>query len=277
MPSNVTSPPVLESVPCYVCGSSHSSPWAVENGFTALRCQECRLVYVSPRPTRESITLAAQSGLHEGAATMDETGERDAGKVSTYQKRLRALFEASELVGATGARWLDIGCGFGELLEALHLESAGKLLLAGSEPNARKAAAARARGLDVTFRDLENETTGYDFISLLNVFSHLPDPPELLRRLRGLLGTRGQLLLQTGNWAELERSAIPDRLHLPDHLSFGSEALLRRLLLDAGFSVERVLRLPMFRPSLLQRLLGKKQEPGGVACDLWFRARVRAR
>lgn len=275
MPRDVTSPPVLESVACYVCGSSHSSPWAVENGFAAVRCRDCRLVYVNPRPTRESISLAAQSGLHEGAATIDETGQRDAGKVSTYQKRLRALFEAPEL--ASGGRWLDIGCGFGELLEALQLESAGKLVLAGSEPNARKAAAARARGLDVTFRDLERETPGYDFISLLNVFSHLPDPPELLRRLRGLLGARGQLLLQTGNWAELERSAIPDRLHLPDHLSFGSEALLRRLLVDAGFSVEGVLRLPMFRPGLLQRVFGKRQDTSGVACDLWFRARVASR
>jgi SAM-dependent methyltransferase len=232
------------------------------------------LVYVSPRPTRESISQAAQSGLHEGAATVDETGERDAGKVSTYQKRLRALFGGSELEQAAGARWLDIGCGFGEFLEALALESGGRLELAGSEPNERKAAAARARGLDVTFRDLSREQPGYGFVSLLNVFSHVPDPPELLRQLRGLLRPRGELLLQTGNWAELERSTIPDRLHLPDHLSFGSEAILRRVLADAGFSVERVLRLPMFPPSLLRRLLGKKPEVGGVACDLWFRARV---
>jgi SAM-dependent methyltransferase len=265
----------LESVACYVCGSSDSSRWAEENGFQAVRCGSCGLVYVTPRPTRASISLAAQSGLHEGQMTTDETGARAPGKVKGYRQRLRALYGAGGLTDKRGARWLDIGCGFGEFLEALQLESAGSLLTCGSEPNERKASAARSRDLDVTFRDLACETTTYDFVSLLNVFSHLPHPPELLQQLRSRMRPGGEIVLQTGNWAELERDAIPDRLHLPDHLSFGSEAIVRRLFEASGFSVVSVLRYPMFRPSLWARLGGKSASAAG-ACDLWFRARLTA-
>lgn len=264
---------MLENVGCYVCASNQSNLWAEENGFSARRCAECGLVYVSPRPTKDSISLAAQSGLHEGAQTIDETGQRHPGKLRTYKKRLQALFEAGELRREGGA-WLDIGCGFGEFIEALAEESEGRLTLVGSEPNERKAAAARARGLDVKFRALPSEERRYSYVSLLNVFSHVPDPPELLRTLHELLLPGGQVILQTGNWAELERSEIPDALHLPDHLSFASERILRRLLETSGFEVERVLRLPMFRPPLLKRLFSPHREPLG-ACDLWFRARKR--
>jgi SAM-dependent methyltransferase len=273
----VESLPELESVACYVCGARESQPWAEENGYSAVRCRGCGLVYVNPRPTRDSISLAAQSGLHAGSATLDETGARDARKVKHYQQRLRALFDAGALAQKPGARWLDIGCGFGEFLEALKLESAGRLSSFGSEPNERKAAVARNRGLDVTFRDVSTEARGYAFVSLLNVFSHLPEPPELLRQLAGLLEPGGQLVLQTGNWAELERQQISDRLHLPDHLSFASEELVKRVLEASGFTDISVLRYPMFRPSLLARLRGLGQTaPTAVACDLWFRARLRS-
>ncbi len=277
--SSAFEPPIeIESVACYVCGARESQPWAEENGFLAVRCNECGLVYVNPRPTRGSISLAAQSGLHAGEAMVDETGARDAGKVKHYQQRLRALFDAGALARKARARWLDIGCGFGEFLEALQLESAGALSTVGSEPNVHKATAARSRGLDVTFRELSREAPGYSFVSLLNVFSHLPDPPELLRQLAGLLDPGGQLVLQTGNWAELERVNVPDRLHLPDHLSFASEKLVRRLLEAAGFSEIAVQRYPMFRPGILARLRGLgDRAPATVASDLWFKARVNSR
>jgi 2-polyprenyl-3-methyl-5-hydroxy-6-metoxy-1,4-benzoquinol methylase len=264
----------LVNVVCYICGSNDSRLWATENGFQARRCAECGLVYVSPRPAAELISKAAESGLHGGETTLDIIGRYGgAKKVRFYGRRLAELYPNGHLRGQR-SRWLDVGCGYGEFLEALARASAGTLRLIGSEPNQVKAASARARGLDVTFRDLDSEHERYGYASLLNVYSHLPDPPSFLSRLRELLSPAGELVLQTGNWAELERDQIPDRLCLPDHLSFASEKLIARVLERAGFEVLAARRYRMFRPTLRVRLRNWLTEVQAEPSDLWFRARA---
>ena len=266
---------MLVEVSCYVCGSAARTPWATENGFHACRCSDCGLVYVNPQPATESISRAAQSGLHGGENELDVTGRYvGPGKHRFYARRLADLYPAAELAGRQGS-WLDVGCGYGEFLEALAQASGPGLRLIGLEPNRAKAESARARGLDVSFFDLDSDTRRYGHVSLLNVYSHLPDPPMFLERLRGLLTPGGELVLQTGNWAELEREHIPDQLQLPDHLSFASEALLSRLLQRCGFEIVARRRYPMFRRSLGTFLRGLVAEPRSEPNDLWFRARVR--
>lgn len=55
----------LEIVHCPLCASSDSRAWGEENGFTGVKCLECGLVYVSPRPTSESIDEATKLGVHQ--------------------------------------------------------------------------------------------------------------------------------------------------------------------------------------------------------------------
>ena len=174
----------------------------------------------------------------------------------------------------SGERWLDYGSGYGEFLEALGRESGGTLSRFGYEPNDVKAASARERGLEVSF-DAALLARSFHYISLLNVYSHLPNPPETLAELRERLEPGGELLLQTGNFAELERGEIPTSLDLPDHLSFAGERLLRRVFEKAGLRVERVVRYPIFRPRrpLGERLRGKKREPSRGCAELWLRGR----
>jgi len=45
----------------------------------------------------------------------------------------------------------------------------------GIEPNVRKQQSAKKRGLNVRFIDLRTHESQYDVISLLYVYSHLPD------------------------------------------------------------------------------------------------------
>jgi 2-polyprenyl-3-methyl-5-hydroxy-6-metoxy-1,4-benzoquinol methylase len=265
----------LERVPCYVCGSETGTPWASENGFDMQRCSTCKLLFVNPRPVLASIDEASQSGMHAGDGTLDVSsrhgGER---RIHSYELKLAELYPSDEL-RASRARWLDVGCGHGEFLEALGRVAGKSLRCVGSEPNRIKAASARSRGLDVTFRDLEAESEGYLYISLLNVYSHLPDPPAFLAKLRRLLEPGGELVLQTGNWAELERADVGDRLNLPDHLSFASEALVRTVLERAGYQVLSVHRYRVLPRGLVRRLARALRSRAGVGTsDLWFRARA---
>ena len=90
------------------------------------------------------------------------------------------------------------------------------------------------------------------------MYSHLPKPPEILAQLHELIEPDGELLLQTGNFAELERDEVPVRLDLPDHLSFACERLIVRQLERAGFSLRKVMRYRMFGPSTGMRRLAER-------------------
>jgi 2-polyprenyl-3-methyl-5-hydroxy-6-metoxy-1,4-benzoquinol methylase len=261
----------LERVACYVCGQQNDEVWARENGYAAVRCGHCGLVYVDPRPRLESISAAARTGFHDGADQLNVVGSYGGEpRVQRYVDILRDLYGEGYFY-KSGESWLDYGCGYGEFLEALRKESGRSLRLTGLEPNEIKAASARERGLDVGFGP--SKLTGrFHYISLLNVYSHLPSPPETLTELRERLEPGGELLIETGNFAELEREQIPTKLDLPDHLSFAGERLVRRVLEKAGFRMQKIIRYPMFpRPRGLRARLASPR-PSHACADLWIRA-----
>lgn len=68
--------------------------------------------------------------------------------------------------------WLDVGCGFGYVLEAAR--TAG-FHVRGIEPDAKAAKAARERVGDVAQGLLEETTPGADVLSTLDVIEHLDD------------------------------------------------------------------------------------------------------
>ena len=133
--------------------------------------------------------------------------------------------------------WLDVGCGHGEFLLALQQYGSGKIAVRGTEPNERKQQSARKKGLNVSYFDLESHQERYDGISLLNVYSHLPDPPAFLRSLRKLLVPGGELLLETGDTAHLSARDHYRPFYLPDHLSFASQAIVAGILERVGFEI----------------------------------------
>lgn len=117
---------------------------------------------------------------------------------------------------------------------------------------AAKARAAQALGLPVSQTPLSEIGERFDVISLINVFSHIPDFRDFGAQLKARLNPGGWLFLETGNGGDLERRAdYPDRLYLPDHLVFIGVEQMRRLLDEMGFDLVTSRALP---PSPMARL-----------------------
>lgn len=241
--------------PCYHCDSTEREPYAQENGFNLVKCPACGLLYVTPRPSQDEIDRAHQMGVHSGAnkkqkRQFDITGSFSHGKAKRYEPILRDLF--GDELAARDRRWLDIGCGHGELLMALGAVGGGRIDAVGLEPNEKKQASAARHGLNVTHFDLAEHADGleaderYDAVSLLNVYSHLPDPVEFLGLCSRLLKPGGELMLETGDTADLPPEEHPRPLFLPDHLSFASEAIVRGVVERAGFQVVSVCKYPAY-------------------------------
>lgn len=238
----------MKSVVCYNCGSSRNEPYAEENGFHLVKCSECGLLYVNPRPSDDEISAAHRMGQHRGTRAISVTGQFKSYQVRFYRRMLADVFGPT--FNWHGKSWLDIGCGHGELLVAVGQESRGETSTRGVEPNERKQTMARSRGLDVSYFDLKNHQEKYDVISLLNVFSHLPDPPSAIRQWSDLLKPGGQLLVETGDTANLAPNEHYRPFYLPDHLSFANREIVINVLTRAGFTVSKICRYPYIRPSL---------------------------
>ena len=256
----------MENVLCYNCGNSSATDFAQENGFNLVKCTHCGLLYVNPRPNAEEIDQAHKLGQHRGAELIQTTGYYDFSKVSSYTQTLKEIFGDGSVL--KGKKWLDIGCGYGEFLEALNKFSSNGVIAKGVEPNVKKAAAARKNGLDVGYFDLADHQEKYDYISILNVYSHLPDPPKIIGEWKNLLLPGGQLILETGDTADLSRDEHPRPFYLPDHLSFGSEKIVSNILEKSGFDVLGVYKYPevretpmaIFREGLKALIPGKKSK-----------------
>jgi 2-polyprenyl-3-methyl-5-hydroxy-6-metoxy-1,4-benzoquinol methylase len=96
---------------------------------------------------------------------------------------------------------LDFGCSSGRLLAPW----VDTLDCYGFEINDKAAAIAASKGLSMlTHSDLESKTNEFDMIILVDVFEHLRNPLELLRKLWKLIKPEGVLIISTGcgdHWA----------------------------------------------------------------------------
>lgn len=279
------------TVSCYSCGADDAVPYATENGCALVKCVRCGLLYVNPRPSDEEIEEGIKIGAHSGDRVLESTGRYMPSKEEIYRKVLHDIYGV-ELQRHT-RKWLDVGCGHGELLLVLKEVSNGNVLAKGLEPNRNKIVAASQKGLDVDFFDLTSHAGKYDCISLLNVYSHLTDPPRFLTLISKLLAGGGELLIQTGDTANLEVKLHPRPFLLPDHLSFASEEILSEMLRKIGFELVTVTKYPTlklawvrerFVREAVKMALGRKSQIPLMyqmyrirryKTDMWIRARLR--
>lgn len=253
----------LEYIPCPLCLEEHSTNWGNENGFLAVKCQKCGLVYVNPRPNMEHISEAVKSGVHSlETNSINVVTRRIQSKVKQYEKIFSKIYK-EDWQKNQPISWLDIGAGFGEIVEAVALIAPKGSNIEGIEPMEPKVEVAQKLGLSVQVGYLNMVTKKYDYVSLINVFSHLPNFHEFLVDVKKVLNKNGEILIETGNAGEFERKYIPGVLSLPDHLVFAGEQNLRGFLTLAGFEIISVHRFRVdgvinFMKNIVKKILNRQ-------------------
>lgn len=254
-----------ETINCPYCGETESLPWARENGYTAVKCSGCGIVYVNPCPPLSLINEAVKTGVHSGVGLGRAAIARRVGaKVSRYKKLLSSMFN-DVWHNPKGISWLDVGAGYGEVVEALSALAPPGSKIEGIEPMKPKAEHAKKRGLTIHEVYLSDVDEKYDFLSLVNVFSHIPDFRDfLIRDVKRLLKRNGEIFIETGNIGDLNsRQEIQTELNLPDHLVFAGEKHIVGYLLEAGFGVSEIRRsrndgLIDFGKNIVKKILGRR-------------------
>ncbi|HOX28709.1 MAG TPA: class I SAM-dependent methyltransferase, partial [bacterium] len=192
----------MESVACALCGADRTTElfrtkdrnWRLPGEFTVVRCAECGLVYVNPRPTPEEMaefypeTFSVRPHFFKGT---DGLAIQGTPWEMVMERKLAPLLKLKK-----SGRILDVGCG--DCLLLLYLQKKGWEVF-GLEPRRDAVDLARKTfGLDVRPGLLEEsdfEKGSFDALTLMHVFEHVHNPGEIARRISELLAPDGIALI----------------------------------------------------------------------------------
>jgi 2-polyprenyl-3-methyl-5-hydroxy-6-metoxy-1,4-benzoquinol methylase len=212
-----------------------------KHGYTVVRCQDCGLAYVSPRPVHaEALRLYAGEGYYRNA----NASAFGYGDYMADHWLLQLLFAARiaeiETYRPRKGRLIDVGCATGVLLD---IALARGWDAEGIDVSAFAVAHCRARGLRVHEGEVTSArlTPGsYDVIVMDDTIEHLTDPRRILRTLHALLAPGGLLTMNTPNesgWLRFGMRRHWFHYKPQEHLYFFTPATLGRLLHESGFEV----------------------------------------
>jgi len=231
--------PRLPRCPC--CGAAGSStflftiPYHVIWTLLAEEWQAIFSVDVIRRHTPAevaSLLLCRECGLQffDPPSAGDEDFYRELGGSPLYYSPWKWEFGWVRERLSRGMDVLDVGCGRGDFLA--HIESVVRRA-AGLEQNTDAAAAAAARGLEVTAGGLaeyaERNVESFDAVCAFHVVEHLTDVVPFLRHLSRCLRPGGQVFLSVPNRARYYRKPVEPLDCPPHHLSRWEPVQLRRL------------------------------------------------
>ena len=238
----------MEQCACPLCGQDRTDLYRVGRDraygtpghFELVRCRDCRLVYLNPRPAEDEIDdlYPPDYGSHQVVRSRLGRLQRiDVG----YGMSKRARFVERHL--GTRGYALDVGCGTGEFL--LELRARGWRVV-GQEISDYAAQVAGEAGLDVRTSRLDRcgfESQSFDLVTLWDVVEHLHDPLSVLREIRRILKPSGLLVLSTPDIDSPDSRIFAGWWHgleIPRHLVLFGPETIAQALECAGFqTVER--------------------------------------
>lgn len=239
----------MRKTTCLLCGADRPQPayqvedWQYGLGgpFHIVRCGECRLLYLNPRPDALELSHYYPTDYEAYQRGSVENGPwwRRWARLYGLDKRCRAVTRF-----VSSGRLLDVGCATGDFL--MRMRHHGPWELMGLEPDVQAGTLARQRyGLEIHTQHLDelNLTSGdLDVVTLWDVIEHLPQPRASLKRINEWLRLGGLLILRTPD-ASSPYARAAGRfwagLDAPRHMAMFDRASLMRLLTESGFRIER--------------------------------------
>ena len=259
---------------CDICGGTSQDLlfigsdrlFGISGDFPLVRCQDCGLIYISPRPSYEAMAQYYPQDdydLYNKAAglkdrSMDELGRLlgpRKGKIDKYRPR---------------GRLLDIGFGDGSFL--YFMKECG-WDVAGVDFNEKMVRLVNDElGISATAGQLEDagfSDGGFDVVTLWGVLEHVQSPSRTISEIDRITGDDALLVIYTQNAAALEARCLGHDwfiYEVPRHLYSFTPDSLAKLLAAGGFSIaETVFETPLYYCQMnwqyfKERRLGRKND-----------------
>jgi 2-polyprenyl-3-methyl-5-hydroxy-6-metoxy-1,4-benzoquinol methylase len=221
---------------CIVCGSGDIGEHLIDHcGISIFRCRHCRFQFMNPQYSDRYLTDYYSQYL-------------DDDDYDYWHEPLRVshdLYLSLVEKHVAPGKMLDIGCGYGHLMEAAR-DRGWEIHGYDVDPVATGKVADRLQ-VEVACGDFFTceVGSGYDLIAMHQVLEHLKDPSGYLKKIRGLLNPGGVLFV-----------AVPNIKSLSNRLKFGLERMgLRRKNIGKYYDTSH--HVLYFEPATLTTLLAR--------------------
>jgi len=235
--------PEFVHVSCPACNIERSQPAFEKYGFSFRRCDGCRTIYMSPRPTPE--VMASYYGNSENYRfwaehifPASEANRRE----KIHRPMLNYIVAACERHGVARRKLAEVGPGFGTFV-SLARESGGFEEVIAIERTPEMAKACRDRGVPVIERAVETvsleEIGEVDVLVSFEVIEHLFDPGSYLKSAARLIRPGGLLLLTCPNGDGFDTAILGAHSGQVDseHVNLFNPDSLAGLVSKSGFEV----------------------------------------
>jgi 2-polyprenyl-3-methyl-5-hydroxy-6-metoxy-1,4-benzoquinol methylase len=249
--------PKMEVAACPLCGSTQRQPAYQFDPFAIVLCTDCGVHYLSPRLTEAAMVehYAQDSYFEAGETGYTSTGYSE--QENTLRLTFRRFMRNMQRASLTGGSLLEIGCGYGYLLDEAKpyfKTRVGTDFSSGAVEKARLIAdAVYEGGLEAI-----PANSLFDCIVAANVLEHTYQPVEFLSTLAGMLRPGGAMIMACPNMDSILRPLMGHRwpsFKVPEHTLYFNQKTLTRAMQDAGLTTISPFPFPHAFP--LSLIVGK--------------------
>ena len=236
---------------CPVCGGGAFTDFAkgydyesqtCRNEWRFVSCDQCTHVWLNPRPAISTLPVIYPPTYYaynyaQQISPIARRGKQwlDAGKMKSIIRRLPGEPKS----------YIDIGCGDGRFLRAMHERGLQKQNVYGLELDEKVIAPLQADGYRAYCRRVEDcvevPSGSIDLATMFHVIEHVDDPGTVVRRVADWLAPGGVFAVETPNIDSLDARTFKESFwggyHIPRHWNLFSPPTLKRLFEDAGLRV----------------------------------------
>lgn len=234
----------LEPVPCNLCGAEECEQLYEKGGLPIARCRQCGLVYANPRLTQAEIWRRYSPAYFWEEYMPAHHAANGEYVAEIHRQRTLPMLSLLEQYRQHNTL-LEVGCAAGFFLKVATEENWQVTGVEIMEPAVTYAT--ESLGLNVrsgTLEEADLTDASFDAIVMIETVEHLLDPAGTLSEAYRLLRPGGALLLAVPNQNSIMRSLIGPAwsvLSPAEHLYYFTEATLKQILLDVGFSRTRAI------------------------------------
>lgn len=253
----------VEACRCLLCDSKEFKTIYRERGYIGVvECFHCKLVYANPKPKNAEENYHGNVDVYFQEARLIFSGKK------THHRDKNYLYEINKIKKyKSKGKLLDIGCNMGFFLRKARQEG---FEVTGVEPSPPLSKIAfeqfKLKVVNSYFVKGVFQEEQFDVITMIDVFEHVTNPRELLQVASETIKKDGILCIKVPNANYnilkfhiaklLKKENEHDIFNAYEHVGHYSKATMKNMLLNNGFTIDKVIVPIPIHPPVWAQLTG---------------------